>query len=186
MILCNVAKIYCHLIILFSLCIFSPKGLLAETPRTDGPEGSEYGSPSLLEGELMLGARFGALLNNRYSSATSVLLGGDIDYRPLDLFGFQLSYHQGLQKKGRLALFNFTPIMHWEYSNLRPYALFGPGLAFYKQSGTQTKFSLNAGGGADFMLSENFGVGLNYTYHLLFDSVDRQSLVARVVYSFGR
>jgi hypothetical protein len=166
-----------------TLCFVFSTALVADTPRTDGPAGSEYGPSRIWEGELLLGARFGAVAS---SKSSSLMVGADVDYRPLELFGFQLSYHQALQKKGRVALLNFTPLAYWEYSNLRPYALFGPGLAFYKAESSQIKFSLNAGGGADFMLSENLGAGMNYTYHLLFDGRDRHSIGARLVFSFGR
>ncbi len=189
MILCDVAQLSLKLAQVFlTFAILCPlSSAFAERPRTDGPPGSEYGSSSIFNGELQIAGRFGAVIPGADTDNTSLMLGGDIDYRPFDLFGFQLSYLQGIQKRGRIGLLNFTPLLHYEFFNLRPHAIFGPGLAFYKAGGdTQTKFTLNFGGGADFMLTENFGVGMNYTYHALFGAEDSHSLGARLLVSFGR
>jgi len=191
MILCSVAKIFCKhpLIVALSIFTFSiaTATCLSATPRTDGPPGSEYGKASLWDGELQLGARFGALIRTKDSDKTSIMAGADLDFRPYELFGFQLSFLQGLQKKGRMSVFNFTPLVHTEFSNLRPYLLFGPGIVMFKSNGDlQTKFSLNAGAGADFMIADHFGVGMNYTYHALFGAFDAHSLGARIFFSWGR
>ncbi len=197
MILCSVTKIFCkhHRLvalnsIIFSLVVFlaaTSLKLFADGPRTDGPPGSEYGRASFWDGELQVGARFGALIRSNDSDKTTIMAGADLDFRPYDLFGVQLSYLQGLQKKGRISVFNFTPLIHTEFANLRPYAIFGPGIAMFNANNDlQTKFAINFGAGADFMITDHIGVGMNYTYHALFDAFDLHSIGARVFYSWGR
>jgi hypothetical protein len=159
--------------------------LLVTAPerRTDGPPGSEFGDFSSWDGQFSLGGKFGAsLLSN--GDKTSFAVGVDADYRPNDLFGFKLSFDQGLQTP-RATLFQMTPFVHTEYSNVKPYALFGPGMAFFTGRGdTKLKFSLAAGVGADFMLRDTLGFGMQWTYVNILDSVDVHTLMTRISYWF--
>lgn len=173
----------------FLLCLFSTSLLLSApafsaVKRTDGPPGSEYGDPHILEGELQIGLHFGALLSNRSSHNSSFSIGGDVDWRPYDLFGFRISGYQGLQKP-RSTLISLTPLAHTDFSNLRPYVLFGPGLGLFDIDGDyKAKFLITAGLGADVMLTERIGLGVEYGYHSVFDLKDYHLVGARVLISF--
>lgn len=162
------------------LTLSSP--LSAKDKRTDGPAGSEFGDFKNWDGQLQIGARFGAsFLTN--GDKTSFLLGADADYRPADIFGFRLNFEQSLQSP-RLSLIHFTPLIHTEYSNFKPYLFFGPGVTVVSGDDTAAKFSLATGVGGDFMLTEKIGFGMLWTYYMIFDSVDATSLAARFSFWF--
>jgi len=175
-------KIYLSLLLIVSVFCVSSSSFAASIKRTDGKPGSEYGDFSNWDGSFTIGARFGAsFLTN--GDKNSFLVGVDADYRPVDFFGFRLSFEQSLEKP-RLSLIHFTPVIHSQYSNLRPYAFFGPGIAIVSGDDTKAKFSLAGGAGADFMIMDNLGFGMLWTYHFLLDSVDAHTLAARFSFWF--
>lgn len=151
--------------------------------RTDGKEGSEWGDFSLWGGEFQVGAQFGAIVFNN-DTDSNISLGVDFDYRPAELFGIRLTYLQGLQSP-RISDFSITPLVHTRYSNLRPYAFFGPGIAIVNfNNDTTAKFMFDFGAGADIEIVDQFSIGMLYTYHLVFDVSDHHSITARVAYVF--
>ena len=175
-------KFFVNLISLLLISTAATSLQAVSEKRTDGPPGSEYGDFSAWEGQFQIGGRFGAsLLSN--GDKTSFMVGADFDYRPFDLFGFRLSYEQALQKP-RFSLIQLTPLIHTEFSNLRPYIFFGPGLAIASEADKKLKFSIAGGIGGDFMLMEKLGFGMLWTYYTLFDSVDVHTIGARISYWF--
>lgn len=171
------------LTIIFGLFLSLSSISHAQTRRTDGPIGSEYGSKSWLEGDLQLGAHFGVRLDQSKSKDSSFLVGADVDYRPFDLFGIRLSGFQALQKP-RSTHIHLSPVLHTEISNFHPYVLAGPGISLVNQSGTKTKFSLAFGGGGDFFFGERLGLGMMYQYISIFDARDVHQLGARLILRF--
>lgn len=158
----------------------------ANTPRTDGPQGTEYGHPSDWNGQLQIGGQFGAILDSKDSDNSGFALGGDIDFRPYDVFGFRATFLQSVQKP-RNSLLSLTPIAYTDYSNLRPYLMFGPGIARIDRPNDDFtfKFSLNFGAGADFMFTDHLGFGMGYMYHAIFGVRDENSVTARICFAFG-
>jgi len=154
-------------------------------PRTDGPSGAEYGKfDYLMDGGIQAGFHFGTLLNSDTDRDASFSLGGDIDYRPDELFGLRLAYFQGLNSP-RSSLINLTPHIHSRFYNAEPYVLFGPGVAFVSQNGDlKTKFNLATGAGIDFMFTERLGLGLEYIWNSLIDANDLHLIGARIVFNF--
>lgn len=172
------------LTVLLSLLVFSTSNDLfaAKVKRTDGPAGSEFGDFSNWDGQFQIGGRFGAsFLSN--GKKNSFMVGVDGDYRPVEFFGFRLSFEQSFESP-RLSLIHFTPMIHSQYSNFKPYAFFGPGISILTGDDTSTKFSLAGGAGGDFMITEKLGFGMLWTYHFLIDSVDAHTLAARFSYWF--
>lgn len=167
------------LVLSLALLSTTPSLLQAEK-RTDGPPGSEWGDFSQWDGQFSLGARFGATILNNTNGKTTVALGADADYRPTDLFGFRLAFEQSVQKP-RYSLIHFTPLIHTDFSNLRPYVFFGPG---FRIGQGETKFSLAGGIGGDFMMTDRLGFGMSWTYHWVFDFVDNHSVMARFSFWF--
>jgi len=168
------------------LTLAHPPSAEARERRTDGPKGSEWGpTEHWAAGEAQIGLHFGALLSPGSSRGNSFSLGIDADYRPDDLFGVRFAYFQGVQSP-RSSLFNLTPLIHTVFYNSRPYALFGPGVGLVKVDGDlKAKFNLAAGIGADFMFTDNVGMGLEYVWNILFDSSDLHFIGARLIYSFN-
>jgi len=164
----------------FTFCISAN----AKEKRTDGPPGSEYADWSKIEGELQIGAHFGATVPTATSRNARIAIGADVDYRPYDLFGIRLNFFQGLQVP-RSTLIGVTPLVQSRFSNLRPYALFGPGLGVMNYRTTELRFVISTGVGADFMITDHFGFGMAAIYHFIFDSSDLATITARFMYSFG-
>jgi len=176
----NASLLGLALSLLFSL---QAEKVSAQDRRTDGPPGSEYADFSNMRGQLSIGGHFGALLPST-GNGSSFLVGADADFRPYDLFGLRFTYHQGLQSP-RGSVFALTPVVYSEFSNLIPYAFFGPGIAITNnRGGTKLKFSISMGAGADVLLIDHFGVGMLYMYNALLDSPDFHDLGARISYWF--
>lgn len=151
--------------------------------RTDGKKGEEYGKfDELFEGEMQFGLQFGSLINTGDGNDSSFAVGGDVDYRPYDLFGLRVTGLYGIDSPNP-AIISFTPLIHNEYSNFRPYALLGPGLGYVKDSSgdRQLRFNISAGGGADIMLTNYAGIGLLYQWNVLFQADDYHQIGARFV-----
>lgn len=188
MILCVMKKIFSSFA-LTALFLFTSMTsiLFAADKRTDGPPGSEYGDFSAWDGQFSFAARFGAsfLTGAKGSSdrRTGFLAGADLDYRPFHLFGFRASYEQTF-KKPKFSLIQLTPLVHTEISNFRPYLFAGPGIGIASDADSKMKFSIAAGVGGDFMLIDQVGFGMYYTYYALFDSADVNTLGARISYWF--
>lgn len=170
-------------LVVFALLIVS-SGCASKTKlRTDGKKGEEYGKfDDLFEGEMQFGLQFGSLINTGDGSDSSFAVGGDVDYRPYELFGLRVTGLYGIDSPTP-AIVSFTPLIHNEYSNFRPYALLGPGLGYIKDSRGDRKlrFNISAGGGADIMLTNYAGIGLLYQWNVLFQASDYHQIGARFV-----
>lgn len=153
--------------------------------RTDGPAGSEWSDFSSWKwrGNLQIGGQFGAVLPSASSNDSSFGIGADADYRPFELFGIRSTFLQGVSSP-RATLWNITPLVHYTFSNLVPYAMFGPGMAITNFHGTKTKFDVTFGLGADVMLIDHLAFGMVWQYHALVDSTDINTLTARIAYVF--
>lgn len=156
--------------------------LQASVKRTDGPEGSEYGDFSRWDGEFQVGLEFGALLNSN-SKRNAFALGLDLDYRPADLFGLRVSGFHGF-KTPRTSTVLMTPLIHYEFSNLHPYFLAGPGIAIINRGGSEAKFDIAMGAGADVRLFGQAQLGLLWIYNMVFDHIDHHIIGARISYVF--
>lgn len=155
----------------------------AAEKRTDGPPGSEWADFSKFEGDLSVGAHFGALLPTRSSQDSNFSIALDGDYRPYNIFGIRLTYLQGLSSP-RTSIISITPLVHTHYSNLKPYAVFGPGLAIVNHPSTSAKFSISGGVGGDIEITDHFEMGMLWMFHSVIDSGDFHSLTARFAYKF--
>jgi hypothetical protein len=153
--------------------------------RTDGPVGSEWDDFSSWKwkGNLQFGGQFGAILPSADHADSSFGLGLDADYRPFDLFGIRSALLQGFSSP-KATLWNITPLIHYQYSNLVPYAMFGPGIAITNYKETKVKFDVSFGAGADVMLIDHLAFGMVWQYHSLIDSLDLHTLTARIAYLF--
>lgn len=170
-------------ILALTLSALSANVNAAEQKRTDGPPGSEWGDFSTWDdGQFSVGARFGASILSG-GNKSSFLIGGDLDFRPTDLFGGRLTFEQSLQKP-RLTLIHLAPLVHQEYSNLTGYLLFGPGISIVNAADTHTKFSFQGGLGGDFMFTERIGFGMIWSYYWIFDVSDAHTISARLSYWF--
>lgn len=157
--------------------------LSAKTPRTDGPEGSEYGPTQWLDGDLQIGFEFGGVLDGDDSDENGMFIGGDIDYRPYDVFGARFTVQQTL-KSPRNTLIHLTPMLHVDFLNLSAFVSAGPGVSIVNAGGTSAKFSAAFGGGGDFFLGQYFGLGAHYHYVTIFDSSDIHTIGARIFVRF--
>jgi hypothetical protein len=167
---------------LVSFFVFKP--LQAESLRTDGPPGSEYGKSPLFDGELQFGFHFGSLIRHAKQDSASFSLGLDADWRPDELFGFKVFSLFALQKP-RDFVISMLPLMHTQWGNLKPYAIFGPSLAIVQvNSSSKLKFGLSGGLGADVMITSFVGFGMQYLFHTLIGFRDLHYLGARVVFVF--
>jgi opacity protein-like surface antigen len=176
-----------HFLFLISTVLFgysfNLSSVSAKELRTDGKPGSEYADFSSLEGNIRFGAQFGAILPVSDRADSSFALGFDADYRPYDLFGIKANFLQGL-KSPKISVVSVTPLAHTQYSNLTPFAFFGPGIAITNVSGTSIKFLLAGGAGADIELIDKLTMGLVWTYDTIFDSYDIHSVTARFGWKF--
>lgn len=155
-------------------------------PRTDGPPGAEYGEAEWANGELQLGAQFGAMFGKGSGSDHSLAAGVDVDYRPYDLFGLRASYLFSFENhKGQLLF--LSPLVHGQFANLRPYVSFGPGLARMKYPDNETRIRFAVAGtvGGDVMLTDMFGIGMLYQGALVFAGPELHHVGARLVLHFG-
>jgi len=177
-------KFPCSLLSVF-LLLLPLSQCLAGQKRTNGPPGSEYGDfNQVLNGDLQVGLHFGTLVNPTTDRNSSFSLGADLDYRPYEVFGFRASYFQGMNSP-RASVFSLTPLMHFEYSNMHSYVLAGPGIALVNQNHqTKTKFEFAAGLGADFMLNDYLGLGVEYVWNSIIDASDLHLIGARTVIAF--
>ncbi len=166
-----------------SLITIALHPLSADDKRTDGKPGSEYADFSSWDGDWRVGAEFGALVPTSDSAKTAFTVGLDVDFRPYELFGFRTSFLQGF-KSPKLSLISMTPFIHTVYSNFMPYALVGPGIAIVNVGGTEAKFMISLGAGADIAVVERFAVGMLWTYNALFDAFDVHTVTARFSYKF--
>jgi len=174
--------------VVFALAFISFTGCASKNYKTTkGPVGSEWGpnSWSANSGEYQVGAHFGAQLNTDDSDRSSFGLGVDFDYRPDDLFGLRFTYLQGIDDP-KPSLMSLTPLLHTQYSNLRPMLYFGPGIGLVKSSSgnREAKFGFMTGLGADFQFVDHFGMGILWQYNILFDAQDFQHVGARLYYIF--
>ncbi len=171
------------LVALLSVLFSLPYSSEAKEKRTDGPPGSEYGDFKNWDGDMSVGAHFGALLTNRSDDDSNFALGLDGDYRPYDVFGLRTTLMLGVSEP-RSSFIEFTPIIHGQFSNIKPYALFGPGLGILNEGGTEVKFIVAGGTGADIELTNHWQMGMLWVYHSIFDFADQHSLTARFSYKF--
>lgn len=153
--------------------------------RTDGAPGSEWADFSnwKWKGNLQFGGQFGAVLPTAGKADSSFGLGIDADFRPFELFGIRSTLLQGVTTP-RSTLWNITPLVHSQFSNFVPYAMFGPGIAITNFGDTTLKFDVSFGAGADVMLIDHIAFGMVWQYHALVDSTDIHTLTARIAYSF--
>lgn len=158
---------------------------LSPEPRTDGKPGSEYGDFSNwdYQGRIKLGADFGALLPNDGDVASTLALGVHASYNPLDLVGIRLNLIQSLQRP-RNSLFSLGATGSVDLANVRPFVFFGPGVQIAHYGDTLTKFMLQLGFGAEVLVTDHLGFGLNYSYSMVFDILDTHYIGASVAYTF--
>lgn len=176
-------NLFCFFILAIAFTFSQNFILFAQEKRTDGPAGSEWADFSKLEGDIRLGAQFGAILPTSDRSDSSFALGADVDYRPYELFGAKITFLQGVTSP-RISLLSITPLFHTQISNFHPYGFFGPGIAITNTGGTELKFMLAAGVGGDVDVIKSLSIGLAWTYDILLDSYDAHSLTARFGWKF--
>lgn len=169
-------------IILTLVLSFSTFAVQAQTKRTDGPPGTEYGDFSDWDGTSQIGLHIGAM-SDQNTDETSLTLGVDFDYRPTDIFGIRASFEQGIQNP-KHSLFLLTPLIHSEYSNMHWYFNFGPGLSLLDLGSREAKFLIAFGVGGDFMFSDSIGIGLFWTFASVLGADDLNNLGARFCYQF--
>ena len=168
----------------------------SESGRTDGPEGSEYGSGGYsyyrTAGQYYIQGFFGAAQVDREVdvasdttdniSETDLMGGLNVGYKIEDWLSFQLGY--GYISDQKIGL--FTVGMRNSY-DLEPFNYFlSLDAELFSPDGGDSKFGIVPGAGAELVLNERLRVGLSYQHDFVFsdDNIDVDRFTARLQFKF--
>ena len=165
-----------------------------EPGRTDGPEGSEYGTGGYRfygsGGGNYLEAFFGAAqvdvqaeaVGADNASQTDLVVGLNAGRQLEDWLAFQLGFGHISDQKISL----FTAGMRNTYAT-EPFGYFlSLDAELYVQDGEETRFGIVPGAGGELVLSDHLRVGLGYQHDFVFsdDNIDIDRYTARIVFDF--
>lgn len=165
----------------------------AEPGRTDGPEGSEYGSGGYWRyrtgGRFFVEGYFGAAaVDIEYDDAaagfeaTDLLGGVDLGYMVEDWLAFQLGYGHIADQGTDL----FSLGMRSQY-NLEPFSYYlSLGAELYAPDAGDNQFGVVPGVGAEMLLGERVRVGLAYQHDFILadDTIGIDRFSARLQLGF--
>ena len=165
----------------------------AEPGRTDGPEGSEYGTGGYSRyrtgGGVFAEVYFGAAAVDMENAdtgldleQTDLLTGFDLGYMVEDWLAFQFGFGHIADQKinlfslGMRSMYNMDPFNYY----------FSLGAEMYSPDQGDGQFGLVPGVGAEMMLNERLRVGLGYQHDFIFadETIGIDKFSARVRVSF--
>jgi opacity protein-like surface antigen len=166
-----------------------------DTGRTDGPEGSEYGTGGYryygLGGRYFLESFFGSarvdveveeVEDLDHSSQTDLLGGFNVGYQIEEGLSFLLGF--GYISEQKISLFSGG--MRTNY-DLRPFSYFlSLDAEIYSPDQGDSKFGIVPGAGAELLLSDHLRVGLAYQHDFVFsdENIDVDRFTAKVQFKF--
>jgi hypothetical protein len=163
-----------------------------EPGRTDGPEGSEYGTGGYnypgLGGQYYLEAFFGSaqvdveVEGTDNTSKTDLMGGFNAGYQLEDWLAFQLGF--GYISDQKISLYSAG--MRNSY-DLEPFGYFlSLDAEIYAPDQGDSQFGIVPGVGAELLLSERLRVGLSYQHDFVFsdDNIDVDRFTARLQFKF--